>query len=370
MVLILYLIKRYLKYLFTINFSLTLLFNFIEFFEKTMRIQHATTIMTLNFISLNILPSFFQTLPISVWLATCLLLKELVQQDELQTCKILNINNNKILNFFIITGVFLTISSFIIKEQFIIKIEKQSEQFKLANFKQLSHQKIINKWLILSTNEVQNKQLNSSLLNTPIINNIFCYFDFLDLQTETGANIILICLTSNFEINKIIKCKNFSVNTKKQTLIFSNPTILYNDSNIENKQITIEMNLESFFSQIKLENGIPSISLLIKTLISSKNIIPRDFWNNLFYQFIKRILFHLQNLIYPILTFYFFLLFPFHIYYKWILIFLPYPLMIIIELISDIIISQYFHPLLTLFPYLILLFIVYIHHKKLEKTFY
>ena len=125
------------------------------------------------------------------------MLKELSQQNELETFKILNVNNIKILNFFLGAGIFLTIFSFIAKEQFIIKLENKSEKFKLEQLKQNSQQKIINKWMILElSDKSEEKNLNKK--------NLFCYFDFLDLKTEVGSNIILIYLTANFEIKKII----------------------------------------------------------------------------------------------------------------------------------------------------------------------
>ncbi len=372
MVLINYLLKRFTKYLFLLNISFTLLFNFIEFFEKTMRVKHATVKTILHFIALNIPPSFFQTLPISCWLATCLLLKELAQHDELQTFKILNINNTKIMHFFLGAGIFLAIFSFIAKEQIVIKLENKSEKFKLEQLKQNSQQKIINKWIVISLSEKaedENSTNRDSTNQDSVNKNLFCYFDFLDLKTETGSNIILIYLTSNFEIEKIITSDSFSSDSKNQILKLIHPKTLYSDSNTETNNKDKSIKIESFFSQIQLENGIPSISLLAKSLITSKNVIPKDIWNELFYQLIKRILFHLQNLIYPILTFYLFILFPHHLYYKWILIFMPYPIMIIINLLSDSLIPKHLNPLFAFLPYLLIIFLILIHQKKLEKSF-
>ncbi|MBD3273427.1 LptF/LptG family permease, partial [Candidatus Dependentiae bacterium] len=147
MVLKKYIIKRFFKYLFIINISLTLLFNFIEFFEKIVRVKHATISMILKFIALNIPSSFFETLSISCWLATCLLIKEFAEQNEWDTFKILNINYNKLFKLFLFAGIITAIFAFIGREQLTLKLQNKSEKFKFEKLKQNSYQKIYNKWL-------------------------------------------------------------------------------------------------------------------------------------------------------------------------------------------------------------------------------
>ena len=81
MILAKYLLKRFFKYLILINSILVILFNAIDFFEKFIRIKDAVITDIFHTILLNIIPSFFDTLPLSCWLATALLIKELHQQN-------------------------------------------------------------------------------------------------------------------------------------------------------------------------------------------------------------------------------------------------------------------------------------------------
>ena len=201
MVLAKYFLKRFFKYLFLINISLTLLFNFIEFFEKIVRVKHATIIMILKFIAMYIPPSFFDTLPLSCWLATCLLIKEFVQQDEWQLLKILNVKIKHIFNLFILAGIISAVFSFVGKEILTLELLNKAEQFRIEKFKQRSTQKIINKWITLSSQ------------------NIFCHFGYLDLDLDTGEDITFLYMSPEFKINKIVNSKQFKINPKSQNII-------------------------------------------------------------------------------------------------------------------------------------------------------
>jgi len=186
MVLALYFFKRFFKYFLVINIALTLLFNFIEFFEKIVRVKHATITTILHFIALNFVPSFFETFAISCWLATCLLIKEFSQHNEWESFQILNINHKKLFNLFFMAGAILTVCSFIGKEKISLDLLNKSEKFKLEKLKQTSNQKITTKWLKLS-------------------DEIICYFGFLDLEANQGNDLILLYMSPDFEIEKTIK---------------------------------------------------------------------------------------------------------------------------------------------------------------------
>ena len=351
MILVLYFFKRFFKYLFLINISLTILFNFIEFFEKIIRIKHTSINIVLHFILLNLPPSFFETLPISCWLATCFLIKEFAQHNEWEIFQILSINYKKLFNLFFLVGIILFLFSFIGKEYLTLNLLNKSERFKLEKFKQNSQQKILNKWLVLS-NE-----------------NLFCFFRLLDLKTNLGTNLMLLYMNQDFEIDQVITCKNFKIHTESETLILQESIKIIPKNNFQEKIEQIKITSPSLFSQIQLYTNFPSFFSLMQNLISCKNILPKDVWNELFAQLLKKIYFHLQLIIYPLLTFYLFFLFPYHPKYKWILILLPYPILIILNSFTDFIIQKGICAWITIIPYLILIIIIFLYQKKLEKSY-
>ena len=88
MVLAKYFIKRFLKYFLLINIGITFLFNFIEFFEKIIRVKSATIPHIIKFIALQIPHTFFENFPISCWLASGLFIKEIIQHNEWEALQV------------------------------------------------------------------------------------------------------------------------------------------------------------------------------------------------------------------------------------------------------------------------------------------
>ena len=348
MILLKYFLKRFFKYLFLINSLLVLLFNSIDFFEKFIRIKDVQTIDILKTIILSLLPSFFEYLPLSCWLATILLIRELNQQHEWNIFPILNIKTQKILNLFFAATVFLTVFSFLGNEQIAHPLLHKAERFKQEKLKKKNNQKVVNKWFALN-------------------NNTFCYFNILDLKLKQGTGLIILYLDSNFSTEKIISSQNFKINKSDKNLVLKKSNIITHKNN---EQIVIEnqkIYLPSFFTQIKIFNEQNSLKQVSKTLIYSRNIIPDKSWNELFHNFLKRILFYLQLILYPLLTLCLFFI-PFRINrYKWLLILLPYPTLTLLIAVSDFIIQNGFSVWFSISPYLILLITIIFLWKNIIK---
>ncbi len=354
MVLKKYLLKRFFKYLFIINISLTLLFNFIEFFEKIVRVKHATLGMVFHFITLNIPSSFFQTLNVSCWLSTCLLIKEFAEQNEWETFKILNINYHKLFKLFLFAGLITATFTFIGKEKLTLTLQNKSEKFKFEKLKQASYQKIYNKWLEL-------KSVNKFFKT-------FCFFQFLDLKENKGSNIIFININKNFEVEKIISGDKFKILPFKKKITIKKVIEVNTKANTQSIKRNQILYQPSFFSQLQLSNFIPQLSILFKNIILNKIFLPKNVWYDFISKLLKRLFFYLQIILYPILTLCFFLLFEERKKYKWISIFLPYPIMILADLIVDFFANRNFLPIFLFVPYLLIVLFILFCKKKLAKN--
>jgi hypothetical protein len=129
------------------------------------------------------------------------------------------------------------------------------------------------------------------------------------------------------------------------------------------------LKLPEFFYQLKLDIKTYSLHRLTTNLIFTKKMLSSNAWNNLFAQLLKKLLFLLQILIYPLLTFLLFLIFPYHPTYKWILILLPYPIITVLDVFINFLVKKGTNALLLLIPYLIAFAIIMIIRKKLEKNY-
>lgn len=348
MALVRYFFKRFFLHVFFINFALTLTFNFIEFFEKMVHVKHATTETILYFILLNLIPSFLENLPVGTWIASCVMLKELHQQNELETLQLLNISFNKIFNLFLVSGMILAIFNFIGKEFITHNIYKKTEIFKQEKFKQSSNKKLFNQWFKLN-------------------NKTFCHFDYLDLNQNQGEGFILAYLTSNFALKKAITSQNFYIDKQTKEIIIPKGTMIITNNQeqhyLQNKRIFHP----AFFIQLHINaNNLTFIQMFYLLLFDNKTL-PSNVYSQFFYIFLNRILSIFLLIFYPILTFALFSLISQPYYYKWILIILPYPFATLLFTVTDFLMQTFQIAYIAIIPYAILLLTTTILYLSIRK---
>lgn len=344
MVLVRYFLKRFFKYVFVIGFFLAFLINFIEFFEKIVHAKDAGLSTILMFVSLNFVPSFFDLLGVSCWLATCLLIKEFHQQNEWEAFSLLNISYNKIIKLFISASFLLMVFSFTLKETLVENLTSYSEQYKMEKFKQKSVQKVLGRWLMLNQESI-------------------AYFGVLDLSTNSGSDLLMLYLNPDFTIKKVLNSKEFYIIPEKQELCITSGLEFDIENNAPEAIHDLNLTVPTLFSQIKVNLDIPTISNISQNLLN-KNILPVSVQNELIYAIITRLVSYLKLMFYPILTFMLYVLFSNFIILKWVAILMPYVLFTFISLVTDYLFSTGINPLMFLFIYLfIVLFMLYVHRR-------
>lgn len=332
-----YFLSRFFINIFSINIGLTLLLNLIEFFEKMVRVKQTSIETILFFIALNIIPSFFENMPLSCWLGSCLTIKEMHQQNEWNVVQLLNIGTKRIFALILIAGTTLMIFNFFGKEIVTQHITKKAEQFKQEKFKQSAHEKIFNRWFAL--------------------NKAFCHINYLDLKRKVGTQFSMLELSPNFKIKKVTSAQMFSISPETKEIIISEGTMLSTDAKKQRALYDEKLHLPSLFSQLKIQGQALSLKQIFHVVIFDYKVLPKYVYHQLLYLFLSRFLIHLLLLLYPLLTFAFFLLFPYHRYYRWILIFVPYPLVVFLSTTSDAFMSLFQNGMFAVGPYVILIFL-------------
>ena len=173
MILVRSLSRRFLLYFFIINSTFTLLFNLIECFEKLTRTKSATAGLTLTFIKLNFIPSFFDNFALAAWLAIVFLIRDLDLYGEWEGLKLLSIKPISI--FYIIGCLSLCLSciSYIGKEKLFLNLFKEAESIKKRSIKNNTRTTINETWFTLK-------------------NDIFCHIHQFDQITNQGNGLTLI----------------------------------------------------------------------------------------------------------------------------------------------------------------------------------
>lgn len=348
MILARYFFKRFFTNVFFINISFTLLFNLIEFFEKMVRVKDAPTSAILYFIGLNLIPSFFENLPVSSWLGSCMTLAQMEQQNEWEILKLLNIKTKKILFFVLISGITLVAFNFFGKEFLTNKLAISAEKFKHEKFKQDRQKKLFNQWFALNEKT-------------------FSHFKYLDLHKNKGDGLSLIEISPKFKIQKITSAKKFSIDHNDKNIVIPDGITLFTKTQEQKTLVNKNIKLPSFFTQLKMQGETPSLNQMFHVVIFDKKVLPNHVYHQLLYLFLSRILIHLLLIIYPLLTFLLFFLFPYHRFYRWILIFLPYPLAIFLFTSTDSLIRFLQYGTLATIPYITLFLAIFFVYNSIRK---
>lgn len=335
-----YYFARFFKYFLSVSILLAYIVNFIEFFEKIVHVRQVSVYTILNFVGINLIPSFFDLLPIACWLSSCLLIKEFFQQSEWESLALLNIDSRTLLKLAFYVGLSIACLSFVFRETFVERMIFSSEQFKMENFKQKSAQKIMGKWL-------------------EIDRNIFVYFSMLDFSTNSGTDLLLLFINPDFSIQKVLSGQTFEIKPESNEIIIRSGSSFEVENNVQEKFLNKHLVLPTFFSQIKINFEPATFFNLLKNF-ANKRMLPPAVQRSLCHQIANKVAFYLKFILYPMLTFALFMFFWHTPILKWVAIFVPYPLFVGYSIISDYMFSVGINPWLLLSFYFFILFVIYL----------
>jgi len=341
-----YFLKKLFANILLLTIGLTFLYNLIEFFEKMVRVKETTSATILYFIILNLIPSFFDNLPVGSWIGSIMTIIQMQQQNEWEILKLLNIKSKKIIGLVFIAGLALTVFSFVGKEIATNHLTQAAEKFRFKQFKQDKHNKLFNQWFVLKE--------------------LFCHVDYLDLQTEKGTGLTLLSLSPSFQVTSITTAQDFFLKPQTKEIIIKHGVTVFTTNKKEEIIHNKTIRLPGFFTQLTTQGEIISLKQLFHVVIFEKKTLPTHVYHQLLYLFLNRILIHLLLLFYPLLTFLLFFLAPYHRYYRWILVFLPYPCIVILSTISHSFMQHSAHGLLAIIPYVTLMLATIVSYLKLK----
>lgn len=362
-----YFFIRFFKYLLAINLFFVFLFNFIEFFEKLSRAKYSSVHEILYFLALNIAPTFFEQLPISAWLTSCLLIRELHIQQELDALVLLSVSLRKIFILFFTVGCMLACVSLIINEGFVTKLTFKAEQYKMEHFKQISTRRLVNKWFALEPEDGATPEA-------------FCYFSVLNPQQpgemQQGKDLFLLYTQPkeqgrggegySFVIQKMLSASIFFLDTQKQKIFCPELKTFDVERNTQTKIENYALHSPSFFSQLNLNYEPPTLLYLGKTLFCGHKLIPPAVNNELWGQLFKRIALYMLLILYPMLTFGLFAFFWWRVTLRWVAIFTPYLVFTMTSFLADHMMHAGVHATIAFSPYVFLALGTFMLYRNLR----
>ena len=309
-----YITRRFLSYFVGISATLAILFNVVEFFEKLVRLKTSSPGTIVYFLMLRIIPSLFELMPLSIWLATILVLRELYFHQEWDTLPLVSFSPRRFALLLTVLGASTMIIVFGVRERFVIPLAFTSDQFKEQHLKHGASKKMVNKWVMIDETT-------------------FGYAKMIDLEQEVGQDLLVITMDQDFALKKILTVSSFALDKNHNALICSQGHQYAVDGGEPTVLEKFSLHVPSFFSQLTVQLQAPTAYFLTKNLISCKHFVPYRVFRDFMYELFSRLLFYVTFLIFPLLTF---LLFCFAVNsrWRWLAVLLPYPAWIMLETVA------------------------------------
>ncbi|QQR49719.1 LptF/LptG family permease [bacterium] len=298
---------------FGISVVLSLLYNFIEFFEKLLSVQHATFSQIVYFTSLNMVPTFARMWPVACWLTTCMVVRELWQRGEWQTLQLLGVERARLLRTFFGVGLVMLAIAVPLYEVGVLTAVDRAEKFRKETFKGGVAGRLIATWLMLDEH-------------------LFCYIGFLE-PTASGKDIILVYRNADGSLAKLLTAPTFSLDYELEQLTLHDGQYFVATSCEQKILLNETLSLPSLFLRLSMQHEQPSLFILLQRLFFYRDLLAFDAWHALLAAMIERLLFYLQIACFPFLTAGIFIICQRYVYAKWFAILLIYPIIAFLSLV-------------------------------------
>lgn len=312
MIFAVYFVRRFLLYFVGISLFFSLLFNLIEFFEKLVRVSSVYCADVVYFVFLHFAPSCIEFLPLASWLSIILMIREYHQRQEWQTLSLLMISKKKLISLLLMAGIGSALSSCVVNEWLVVPIAHKAEDFRRETFKQVKSGKITNKILWLP-------------------GNVFCSIGLFDVQAREGSDLTIIFLSASYGLEKVYKADRFKLSDESDQLCLIKGFLFLPDLNNRYELNDNIVTIPHFSVNMYKDQEVLRLSTMIKNVSFFSDTLSKEAFSDILQQLLKRLLFYLQIILYPALTFFIFCMAESFGHWKWLMLLVPYGCGVIIE---------------------------------------
>jgi hypothetical protein len=283
MILARYVLKRYAFALLTIALLLGFFSNLIEFFEKLTRVRHAELGHLLQFLALNFLPSSIDLLPLAMWLATLVVLRDLTKDQGWDFLRLIGFMPRHLAIILGSFSIFLIILVGVARETIIVSLAQHAQKVRREHFKKVPMSHYINVWLELDANT-------------------FCSFGCLDLATSKGKDFVYCNVDEHFCINRLIYGPAVSIADDRQHVLIERGYLFKEHASLEPLNGVMLPVPPSVWKHLAFTSEIPTFITLCKWLFMYRFFLSPPLYAEMWVQWLKTVNFYLQCLLLPILT--------------------------------------------------------------------
>ena len=333
----------------SITLLLAVLFNFIEFFEKLARVKQVSVSHIFHFLGLNFLPSAFDVMPISAWLATLFVLRELTTQRSWDFLQLIGFIPRKLVVLLTALTLGMAIGVGVVREAYVLEIAQRAEQFKYAFFKKQQQELIFSTWFELEDNR-------------------FCYIEELDCARFTGKGVMVVTLNQQHAVASVMQAPVVVLDPVTHCMHGKHVITVYlpDQRIVREAECRVESNY--FFSVMSMKQRVYHLAYLYKALLFSA-YLPKNTVRILQQRLVDSLWYYASFIAYPLLTIYAFNL-PLGLFGQWAMALLPYPGLVVAGLLLRSMLVENIGLLVILFFIIFLFGLFSIKRRTLRDSLY
>jgi hypothetical protein len=287
-----------------------------------------TFLSAVIFVALNFIPAFLENISTCSWLATCMLLKDMNQENELKALDVIGFEKKRFVRILMFSGLSISLLVLGVKEWSGDILASRVERFRREKIKNINVNEIKNKWILADENSK-------------------IHFDFLNLTKNEGTGLTILKDDEVISVGKFVvdlEGNNFLAEQAERFRLSKNEKLELRD---------LKLHLPAAFVELCInERGIGVIESA-GILGSKESTFSEPFFSKVFCDLLNRLLSVLLIPIYLVLTALIFFLFSFASC-RWAMIFLPYPVIKFLFMISSAFLTDFCGNFSVIIPYAIL----------------
>lgn len=303
-----YITRRFVAAWLGLTLLLGLLFSFIEFFEKLARVKQTTVQAILHFLGLNLAPTLVGLLPVGLWLATLVLLRELSTGSSWDFYRMLGFVPRQFARLLCVIIAISMVTVLVVRECVVLPLGVRAERFKQEQFKRISaNQQLLNRWFELAPGN-------------------YCFVGDYDVQTGRGHEFLLVSMSPGYELQEVVRASSFMA-SGYDGLVSLHDQVISLGGMYPEKQLTRE--LPALATQLRLQQETQNIFQVVKNIafrqyLSTGSIIL------LYRLLLQALLFYLGFFLYPLMTLLFFMWCSRGRFFwlRWVGALVPYPVLV------------------------------------------
>lgn len=300
-----FLTRRFFFFTAVVSGFFATLFTVVELFEKILRVAHTSIGSIVYFSVLNCVPTWFELLPVGLWLSTILVIRELVMRQEWDFLQMLTfIPRSLILWLAWCSGVCM-LTVLVVRESVGVPLMVKAERVRQEKFKRNVQTVLLNQWFELDDATV-------------------VYARMIDQQEQCGSDLLIMRMRDGQALETMLMAPHFDYDSRMAVVRV--PTgVLYNIPGHSQEVLSdYEFTSPSLFLQVRLQHHVPSLARGVLALVSSHSSLPDSVVREVQRRCVIPFGYYLSLLLYPLLTLALFLLFSSSIM-RWVAVLLPYP---------------------------------------------